>query len=166
MKKRLRFSIRFKILIALLLIVTAVVSIITFTMANLFHADKAAYIRDLTSEMAMHTASETRALLAGYRERLQVFSRVLLEKEMQPDRKTVLLKQLFEDFHEFVAVTLYISGAEPATVYDANTLDAVGLDKKEFFDTLQRRKLSMKQIRDGNVFIVNSTITEKLPMNT
>ena len=42
MKLRPRFSIRFKILIALLLIVTGVVSIITFTMANLFHADKAA----------------------------------------------------------------------------------------------------------------------------
>ena len=90
MKKRLRFPIRFKILIALLLIVTGVVSIITFTMANLFHADKAAYIHDLTSEMAMHTASETRALLTGYRERLQVFTRVLLAKEMPADRKTTL----------------------------------------------------------------------------
>jgi hypothetical protein len=77
MKIRLKFPIRFKILIALLLIVTTVVSIITFTMANLFHTDKSAYVHDLTSEMAMHSASETRALLAGYRERLQVFARLL-----------------------------------------------------------------------------------------
>ena len=60
---RLRFPIRFKILVALLLIITTVVSGITFTMANLFHEDKLAYVHDLTSEMAVHSAEETRAWL-------------------------------------------------------------------------------------------------------
>lgn len=166
MKKRLRFPIRFKILIALLLIVTGVVSIITFTMANLFHADKAAYIHDLTSEMATHTASETRVLLTGYRERLQVFTRVLLEKQMDADRKTVLLKQLFEDFGEFVAVTVYVNGSKPATVYDARTLDSAGLQKTAFLDDLKRQKLPMKRIRKGQVFIANSTIAKNLPVFT
>jgi GGDEF domain-containing protein len=31
-------------------------------MANLFHTDKTAYIHDLTSEMALHTAAEARSL--------------------------------------------------------------------------------------------------------
>jgi len=166
MKKGLRLSIRFKILIALLLIVTGVVSIITFTMANLFHEDKSAYIRDLTSEMAVHTASETRALLTGYRQRLQVFTRVLLAKEMPPDRKTTLLKHLFEDFGEFVAVTVYVSGAEPATVYDARALDSAGLKKKAFLDALKHQKLPMKQIRKGQVFVANATVAKNLPVFT
>jgi signal transduction histidine kinase len=166
MKKRIRFPIRFKILIALLLIVTGVVSIITFTMANLFHADKAAYIHDLTSEMAMHTASETSALLTGYRERLQVFTRVLLEKQMPADRKTALLKQLFEDFGEFVAVTVYANGSAPATVYDARTLDSAGLQKKAFLDELKRQKLPMRRIRKGEVFIANATLGKNLPVFT
>ncbi len=166
MKLRPRFSIRFKILIALLLIVTGVVSIITFTMANLFHADKAAYIHDLTSEMAMHTASETRALLTGYRERLQVFTRVMLAKEMPADRKTTLLKQLFEDFGEFVAVTVYIHGQKPATVYDARTLEAAGWQKKAFLDALKAQKLPMKTIRKGKVFVTNSTVKKSLPVFT
>ena len=59
------FPIRFKVLVILLLVVTAAVSTITFTMAKLFHTDKSIYVHDLTSEMAMHTATETRALLAG-----------------------------------------------------------------------------------------------------
>jgi signal transduction histidine kinase len=166
MKIRPRFSIRFKILIALLLIVTGVVSIITFTMANLFHADKAAYIHDLTSEMAMHTASETRALLTGYRERLQVFTRVMLAKEMPADRKTTLLKQLFEDFGEFVAVTVYIKGEKPATVYDARTLETAGWKKKAFLDALKRQKLPMKTIRKGKVFVTNATVKKNLPVFT
>jgi signal transduction histidine kinase len=166
MKKGLRFSIRFKILIALLLIVTGVVSIITFTMANLFHADKSAYIRDLTSEMAMHTASETSALLNGYRERLQVFTRLLLEKQMPADRKTALLKQLFEDFGEFVAVSVYAKGSALATVYDARSLDAAGVKKKAFLDALKRQKLPMRRIRKGQVFIANATIAKNLPVFT
>ena len=94
MLEKIRFPIRFKILVSLLLVITVVVSIITFTMANLFHTDKSAYIHDLSAEMAMHTASETRAMLTGYQERLQVFTRLMLEKDLAADQKTGLLKQL------------------------------------------------------------------------
>jgi len=69
-----RFPIRFKILITLLLVITVVVSLITYNMARLFHTDKTAYIHDLTSVIALHTAAEARSLLVGYQERLQVFS--------------------------------------------------------------------------------------------
>jgi len=52
-----RFPIRFKILVAVLFVITAVVGIITFTMANLFHADKKTYIHDLVSVVALNTAA-------------------------------------------------------------------------------------------------------------
>ncbi len=163
---RLRFPIRFKILIALLLVITIVVTMITFTMANLFHTDKAAYIHDLTSEMAMHTATETGALLVGYRQRLQVFTRLMLEREMSPDHKTRLLGQLFEDFREFVAVTLYVKGAEPATVYDAETLKAAGLTKESLFSHRKDHPLPFDLIEGGEVFVTNSTMSSKLPTFT
>ena len=131
MLKKLRFPIRFKVLVALLLIISAVVSTITFTMANLFHADKSAYIHDLTSEMAMHTAAETRAMLNGYRERLQVFTRIMFEKNLAQDQKSTLLKQLFEEFQEFIAITMYVNGQELATVYDARSLEDAGLTKED-----------------------------------
>ena len=40
MRLPMRFTLRLKVLAALLLVVTAVVSVITFAMANLFHEDK------------------------------------------------------------------------------------------------------------------------------
>jgi len=52
MLKNFRFPIRFKILVTLLVVITLVVSMITFIMANLFHTDKTAYIKDLTSTTA------------------------------------------------------------------------------------------------------------------
>ncbi len=166
MSRRLKFPIRFKILIALLLVITTVVSVITFTMANLFHTDKAAYIHDLTSEMAMHTATETRALLVGYRERLQVFTRLMFGRDIPPDQKKTLLKQLFEDFREFVAVTLYVKGTELATVYDAETLERAGLTKDSLFSYRKDHRLPLDLIEGGKAFVANSTISDKLPTFT
>ena len=45
----MRFPIRLKIMIALLFIITAMVSLITFTMARFFHDDKQAYVNDWVS---------------------------------------------------------------------------------------------------------------------
>ena len=79
MGKFFKFSIRFKILIVLLLVVTAAVSAITLTMAKLFHTDKSIYVHDLTAEMAIRTAAETRALLTGYQRNLHVFTHLLYD---------------------------------------------------------------------------------------
>jgi len=166
MFKKLRFPIRFKILIALLLIITAVVSTITFSMANLFHADKSAYIHDLTSEMAMHTAAETRAMLIGYRERLQVFTRIMFEEDLAQAQKSKLLKQLFEEFQEFVAITLYVNGEELATVYDAKSLQAAGLTKEGLLAYRQEHQPPVDLIKAGNPIITNSTQAASLPTFT
>ena len=58
MIKKLNIPIRFKILIAVLFMITVVVSIITFIMANMFHSDKTAYIHDTTSTIAVHKSQE------------------------------------------------------------------------------------------------------------
>ncbi len=166
MLEKIRFPIRFKILVSLLLVITVVVSIITFTMANLFHTDKSAYIHDLSAEMAMHTASETRAMLAGYQERLQVFTRLMLEKDLAADQKTGLLKQLFEDFQEFVAITLYVDAEEIATVYDARSLEAAGLTKEKLMSRRDQNPLPFDRIKDQTIYVVNSTLTRRLPTLT
>jgi two-component system NtrC family sensor kinase len=166
MLKKLRFPIRFKILIALLLVITAVVSTITFTMANLFHADKSAYIHDLTSEMAMHTAAETRAMIMGYRERLQVFTRIMFEKDLAPAQKSKLLKQLFEEFQEFVAITLYVNGEELANVYDVKSLQAAGLTKENLLAYQQEHQPPSDLSIAGNPIITNSTMAASLPTLT
>lgn len=166
MQWRFKFPIRFKILVALLLIVTSVVSFITFSMANLFHTDKSAYIHDLTSEMALNTAAETRGLLVGYRERLQVFTRLLSDRDLLPAHKSRLLKQLFKDFHEFIAITLYENRTELTTVYDAKTLEKAGITKESLLAYREEHLLPFKSIEKGKVFVENSTINNKLPAFT
>ncbi len=162
MRLQLRFPIRLKIMVALLFVITSVVSLITFTMGRLFNQDKTAYIHDLTSLIALHTAEEARSQLDGYRERLLVFGGVMYEQGLTQAQKNDLLKRLFEDFQEFVAVTLYVNGVERATVYDAHQLVEAGLDRGDLATYRLAHLLPMDRIRAGEVYVENSTLSDKL----
>lgn len=157
---------RFKILITLLLVVTIVVGLITFTMARMFHMDKTAYIHDMTSVIALHTAQESRALLVGYGDRLKVFTRIMFESGMSTAQKTKLLKEYFEDFREFVAITMHRDGRDPVTVYDTRLLQVMGVSKDDLRKYRKENPLPMKRIMDGEVFVENSTLVEKFPTMT
>src|SRR5712691_11398456 len=162
MRLQLRFPIRLKIMVALLFVITSVVSLITFTMGRLFNQDKTAYIHDLTSLIALHTAEEARSQLDGYRERLLVFGGVMYEQGLTQAQKDDLLKRLFEDFQEFVAVTLDVNGVERATVYDAHQLVEAGLDRGDLAAYRRAHPLPMDRIRAGEAYVENSTLSDKL----
>ena len=98
--KVLRFPIRVKILITLLLVVTGAVGTITFTMANRFQEDKRAYLDSLASMYATGAAEESRSILMGYQERLRVHARIIRDPSMEPRVKAEILSSLFHDFPE------------------------------------------------------------------
>ena len=161
-----RFPIRLKFLVMFLFITTAVLSVITFTMASMFHDDKGAYIRDLASVTAQTTAEEARSLLSGYRERLQVYSRLMVERDLTVEQKNRLLGHLFEDFREFVAVTLYVDGKEQATLADGRSLSAAGLTKEDLARYRLSHPLPADRMKPGMVYVENSTLSEKMPVMT
>jgi signal transduction histidine kinase len=163
---RIRVPLRVKFLIALMFLVTSVVGAITLTMANLFHTDKKTYIHDLTSMIALHTAEETRSLLVGYQERINVFARLMGDRRVAPDEKTRLLRALFHDFPDVVAVSLYTGGREPVTVYDASQLDVAGLTTQAFLAFRRERPVPVDRVRAGTVFVENSTLLPALPTLT
>jgi two-component system, NtrC family, sensor kinase len=127
MEKKLKFPLRFKILVSQILVVSVVLSLITFTMANRFHLDKTAYIHDLTSTVVLHTAAEANALMVGYQERLKLFSRVMGDQGLEGPK---VVRGLFEEFGEFIMVTRTTEGGEE-TVYDSAGLAASGVTKDE-----------------------------------
>jgi signal transduction histidine kinase len=161
-----QMPVRFKFLVIQLLVVTAAIGVITVTMANLFHADKTTYIHDLTSEIALHTSEETGSLLNAYQEKLQVFARMMAGKDIPDKQKLTLLKQLFEDFREFVVISEYVGDAETNTVYDAKSLAASGVTKEQFTTYRHDHPLPLDKIRAGAIFIENSTISPSLPVMT
>ncbi len=163
---QLRFPIRFKLMSMLLLVITLVVGVITYTMASLFHTDKTTYIYDMTSLVAQHVAEEAYFLNAGYEDRLRLFSRIMLDPGLPQKEKSLLLQKLFEDISEFVAVTLYENGEEQVTVYDVNSLEQAGLSKADLAANRQLHPLPMATILEGASYVVNSTLNEALPTLT
>jgi len=166
MRQKIRFPIRLKILATTLIVMTAVVSVITFTMANLFHADKNAYIRDLTSATALNATQEVNMLLGGYRERLQVYTRLLDDTTLSGPAKNDLIKKLLEDAGEFVSITIYRNGVDQGSVYDVKLLQDTGLSKEDLQQYRAKNPLPLQQLLSSKVFVINSTISEKLPTLT
>jgi len=164
MPKRSRFPIRFKILVSLLLVVTAVVSVITFTMANLFHTDKSAYIRDLTSVIAMHAAQEADALLDSYQERLLVYGNVMQDTTLGKEQKTRLLQKMMQDFSEFVAITLYRGDSELTTIYDPKVLEGAALSEGDLARYRREHPLPLQQLKPDTMFVANATFSDRLPL--
>ncbi len=166
MKGPVRFPIRFKILITLLFVVTGVVSGITFTMSNMFHEDKKAYINDLVSNVAISTAEECRSILVGYQERLQVYARIFGNERLSRPVKATVIKGFFEDFPELVGVVVQSEGQEPSSVYNAATLNSHGLTREDLVAYRTENPLPLDAILGGEVFIENSTVSGKLPTLT
>ncbi|MBI3995405.1 MAG: HAMP domain-containing protein [Nitrospirae bacterium] len=164
--KRLAVPIRIKILISLLLVVTFVVSIITFTMVRLFQKDKTTYVVDLTSFVAQNVASETETLLRSYYDQVQSFARVLYSEEMSTEQKTEFVKSLFRDYEDFIAITLVNPGGQPATVYDARILEEADVAQKDLIAFREANPISPKAVMEGRLVIQNSTVSEKLPSFT
>ncbi|MCK5353273.1 hypothetical protein KAJ77_11855, partial [bacterium] len=166
MSKQLFIPLRFKILVTLLLGITVVVGTITFTMANLFHTDKTAYINDLISTNTIHTAQETHSLIQVYHERIETISRVAYDADMTSDEKSKVLNDLFQNFPEMVAIIFYEDEIETASVFDEGALTDAGLSKADLDIYLMENSILLIDFDPERVFIRNSTFNEALPLMT
>lgn len=165
-EQKTRIPIRFKILLSVLLVIGAVVSIITFTMASFFHQDKTAYIHDLTSVIALHTTEEAEELVSGYREKMHIFARLMRSESLSPGQRSSLLQGLFEDFREFMAITIYEDGVEQGMIYDSASLEKAGLSSEDLRNYRKQHPLPFERITPQQSLIENSTLNEALPMLT
>jgi len=162
----MRIPIRFKILISTLAVLTTVLGLITFTMARLFHADKEAYIRDLTSVVAQHTGEEARDLLHGYGQKLQVFASMAYQTGLTKNTKSKLISELFRDFRDFVSITIIENGVEQITLYDRNAFEGKQVTQKALSQYRQEHPLPLKLIEKRSEYIENSTLTRDMPLVT
>ncbi|MFQ5995398.1 MAG: ATP-binding protein [Acidiferrobacterales bacterium] len=162
MINRLQFPIRLKILTTFLCVITVVVSLIIIAMANLFNTDKTTYIRDLTSVIALHTAEETDALLRSYHKRLRLFAEVIHDPDLGAERRAAMIGDLFENFTDFVAVSLHNEGREPVTMYDAKALEGAGLSKEHVISN--QYAVPIERLQSVPVYAENATISAELPL--
>ncbi|MBJ6723279.1 ATP-binding protein [Geomesophilobacter sediminis] len=158
MTLKLRFPLRFKILIAQLLLVSVTLSLITFTMARLFHNDKTAYIHDLTSTVVLHTAEEANALLGDYKERLRIFARLM--SAAPASGNSGALEAMFEEFGDFVMVTWDGAGRHEI-VFDEEGLGQIGITKDAL--VAYRAQHPLPNLKPGELYLENAAVAPNRP---
>ena len=88
---------------------------------------------------------------------------MLYDRELRPEHKRTLIKELFKDFDEFVAIILYGDGKELTSVYDTRILETAGIAKTGLSDYFIAHPIPFDQVLMGDVYIANATIKESLP---
>lgn len=130
--KMISFPIRVKVLLTVILLVMLVMSLNTTTMAGLFRQDKTTYIRDLTSVMAIHVAEEADVLLRQYVANMRTFGDVIYDEALDPETKQKVIRNLFRNYQDIVALTAQRDDADPVTVFDVSALTRLDVSRGEF----------------------------------
>jgi signal transduction histidine kinase len=156
---------RLKILATLLVLVTAVVSIIAFTMSRLFHEDKKAYVTDLAAVVAVHAAEEADLVLSAHRERLLALARVIDDPAIPVGGKSALLQELFTAMNGCVAVRFYEGGAEVGSLIDSTGANGGLLARTSLAYPLGEHLRDLAA-GDGSERILNTTTRPDAPALT
>ena len=128
------FPLRLKILITVLTFLMLVVGFITATMADLFHQDKTAYVRDLSASVTSDIKIEVDTILASYVSATRVLSEVLFADYIAPDAKQQLVRPLFVAYPEILALVTTSREDDPISIYNAAAVRAAGVVADELLD--------------------------------
>lgn len=161
---KLNLPIRVKILLASVLMLMLVVGLITTSMARLFQNDKTTYMRDLTSVVARNVSEESNALFASYLRNLRVFMGAARDQTMNQTERQNIINTLFENYPDFVAISVIRDDLPPTVVYDPAILAEAGLGESALADLRNSESLPWQAIVDGAVYVRNVTISERLPL--
>ncbi len=156
-------SIRFKIMIALLFVVTAVVSIITYTMANMFHADKQRYLSDVTALAASHAAENADIVVDGYQNRLLTCGRIYEAPDLAPAARQHLLRVMVADFPALISLSVWRDGREVASLHDGAALAAGGLTREDFAALLAAHPVPLDSLTEGRPRLESFAVSARLP---
>ncbi len=163
MSRPIQIPFRFKILVAALLLVTLVVSLITFTMARMFHEDKAAYVSDLASVIAVHAADEATVVLGAFRDRLLELGERVQEEGQSPEARAAALRADFASMTGAVAVRVVEGGSALATIVDTAAVERAGADRARLLATLDELQHAAAAAPPAQPRVTNATSSPHLP---
>src|SRR5438552_11017330 len=166
MTTKIRDTLRFKIHLIVLIVVTTVVSLITFTMARMFHADKVAYVEDLVSLVSVHAAEEADLRLTAYRDQLITAGRVMDASNILSERRDEALRTLFTRTPGLVALRVFEGRKATAMLLDSVTTRAAGVIRASFVAAIAKHPGPPDSIEVGSLYVRNSPISSSLPVST
>ncbi len=170
MNKLFSFPIRLKVLVAVLVILMLVVGVITATMADLFHQDKTAYVRDSSVAVTSNMRAEVETILASHLSAAVVLAEVLFAEYMEPAAKQQLVKPIFVAYPGLLALVTMSAGGEPLSLYNSAALRNAGIEPDELHKlpslTSPREEGTVRvrgALNDNGTGAVTLTLGHRLP---
>ncbi len=161
--KQVRFPIRLKIMASLVVALTLVVIVISFTMANFFHEDKQSYMSDWTSIAVLSTAQEARSLLEGYTRQAKMGSRILLDRRIARTDRERLVGSLFDSFPEMLQIAVYRDGKEIDAARDEASFADAGFTSAALEEHRATHPRSSAPVAAGETWVENATLDASSP---
>lgn len=139
------FPLRLKVLITVIAFLMMVVGFITATMADLFHQDKTAYVRDLSASVTSDIKTEVDTILGGYVSATRVLSEVLFADYLEASAKQQLVKPLFVAYPEILALVTTNLHDEPISIYNASAVRKAGIEAEALLDFASPENLELPE---------------------
>lgn len=162
MKGKFYIPIRLKILSFLLLTVTTVISLITFTMANLYHQEMKVYTNELASILVLSVAQECRSILDGYANRLTMYGNIMRDDKLGLYTRVDLVEGILGEFEGLVAIAFYEGKNELASFRDQQTIDDGDFDWEHFRTRVLEDSSTVERLEVLEVLVKNAPISREL----
>jgi signal transduction histidine kinase len=163
MKRKMHVPIRLRFQLTSLALVSLVVGLITFSTASLFQEDKQGYVNGLTSMIVQGTAEDAQGILEGYREKLQLYGRLLLESDAHAASSETLSRTVFDEFPELIGVSVLRQGRNPLAVHNVTRLTEAGVKPEDLARSERDHPLPADSIDTGVLFLRAASISKTLP---
>ena len=152
--KNFSIPIRLKVLVTVVVILMLVVGVITSTMANLFHQDKTAYVRDYSFSVTEDIRVGTQTILGGYVGGSKVLAEVLFSDFLDSQTKQDLIRPVFSAYPELLALVSTNWEGQPISLYNSASMEREGVEPEVVleFATLQSTQA------DGDVGIRSADV--------
>ena len=160
--KKFSIPIRLKVLVTVVTILMVVVGVITSTMANLFHQDKTAYVRDYSFSVTEDIRAGTQTILGGYVGGSRVLSEVLFSDFLDSQTKQDLIKPVFSAYPELLALVSTNWDGQPVSLYNSASMQREGVEPDavlEFVQLQSQRAGDSVRIRSVDVAPGKQVIT-------
>ena len=165
-RPRWRVPIRLKFMLTLLALMAGVVSVITFSTATLFQSDKKAYVNGLTSMVSLGMAEEVRTTLGGYKGRLGLYARLMLDEGIPRERREAVSRTMFDEFPELISIEVKDDTGRSAEIHNGAVLESSGVSAESLRAHRDGTPVPAGATDGGSAFIRNTTFTETLPCFT
>jgi signal transduction histidine kinase len=162
--RRLRIPIRYKLLLAITVVLLLAVGAYVWLATSLFTRDKLAYIYDLNASLVQGLSEQARSEVAVIGQTLSLFSRDVGSKEVPQARKRAIATELFRVVPELVRVQLYRRGPngfeQVGSFTNPGQLAALSLGERDLELSRRRSPLPFEAIaaRPGEPYVENVSL--------